>query len=196
MHVAEQARGDAALDVAHEQRVAGARGDAQVVFQHPPAAIFTLDQVFAGDVREDAAGRGHAVDLREVAGRGVYVFLRHHAVMDDGLVGVDVLQIGVQGVDALLQALLQLVELVGFDDARHGIVREEPVVVFAVLVDAEAYAVAGQFAVDRLATVHQFMGQSACCGFDHRACSLLWRLCGLKRLGVRAYAGATSRNRV
>ena len=176
VHVAEQARGDAALDVAHEQRVAGARGDAQVVFQHPPAAIFTLDQVFAGDVREDAAGRGHAVDLREVAGRGVYVFLRHDAVMDDGLVGVDVLQIGVQGVDALLQALLQLVELVGFDDARHGIVREEPVMVFAVLVDAEAYAVAGQLAVDRLATVYQFMGQSACCGFDHRACSLLWRL--------------------
>ena len=196
VHVAEQAWGDAALDVAHEQRVAGARGDTQVVFQHPPAAVLALDQVLAGDVREDAAGRGHAVDLREVAGRGVYVFLRHHAVMDDGLVGVDVLQIGVQGVDALLQALLQLVELVGFDDARHGIVREEPVVVFAVLVDAEAYAVAGQFAVDRLATVHQFMGQSACCGFDHRACSLLWRLCGLKRLGVRAHADAASRNRV
>ena len=176
VHVAEQAWGDAALDVAHEQRVAGARGDTQVVFQHPPAAVLALDQVLAGDVREDAAGRGHAVDLREVAGRGVYVFLRHDAVMDDGLVGVDVLQIGVQGVDALLQALLQFVVFVGFDNARHGIVREEPVMVFAVLVDAEAYAVAGQLAVDRLATVYQFMGQSACCGFDHRACSLLWRL--------------------
>ena len=87
----------------------------------------------------------------EVAGRGVYVFLRHHAVMDDGLVGVDVLQIGVQGVDALLQALLQFVVFVGFDNARHRVVREQPVMVFAVLVDAETHTVAGQLSIDRFA---------------------------------------------
>ena len=179
-NVAEQARGDAALDVAHEQRVAGTRGNTQVVFQHPPSSVLALDQVLAGDVSKNAAGRGHAVDLREVAGRGVYVFLRHHAVMDDGLVGVDVLQIGVQGVDALLQALLQFVVFVGFDNARHRVVREQPVMVFAVLVDAETHTVAGQLSIDRFAAVYQFMGQSACCGFDHRACSLLWRLLWLQ----------------
>lgn len=100
--------------------------------------------------------------------------------MDDGLVGVDVLQIGVQGVDALLQALLQFVVFVGFDNARHRVVREQPVMVFAVLVDAETHTVAGQLSIDRFATVYQFMGQSACCGFDHRACSLLWRLLWLQ----------------
>lgn len=86
VHVAEQFGIRTAFDVAREQRVAGSRRDAQVVFQHPPAPVLALDEVFACDVREDAAGRSHAVDLRKVTGRRVHVFFGDDAVVDDALV--------------------------------------------------------------------------------------------------------------
>ena len=124
-------------------------------------------------MRENATGRGHTVDLREVSDRRVDVFLRHHTVMNDGLVRIDVFQVGVECVDTLLQAFLKLIKLVGFDNAWHRIVWKQTVVVFAVLVDAEAHAVAGQLTVDCLTAIHQFVGQSACRGFNHRTCSLL-----------------------
>ena len=177
MHLAEQLRVRAPLDVAREQRVARARGDAQVVLEHPPAPVLALHQVLAGDMREDAAGRRHAVDLREVAGRGVHILLGHHAVVDDPLVGVHVLEIGVERVDALLEPGLQVVELVGFDDARDRVVREQPVMVFAVLVHAEPHAVAAQLAVDRLSPVDQLTRQFEC-RLDHvttPSCQRAWR---------------------
>ena len=45
--------------------------------------------------------------------------------------------------------------------------------IFAVLVDAETYAIAAQFAVDRLAAVHQFRRQLARSRFNHRSTLLL-----------------------
>ena len=171
VHVAEQARIGAALDVAHEQRVARARRDAQVVLEHPPAAILALHEIFASDVREHAAGRRHAIDLGQIARRGVDVLLGNHPVGDDALIGVDVAQVGVERVHALLEAALELVVLLGRDDARDGIVGEQAVVVFAVVVDAEAHAVARKLAVDRFPTVNEVCRQLASGRLDCHDCS-------------------------
>ena len=112
MHVAEQARRDPAFDVACEQRIAGARRDAQIVLQHPPSAVLPLHQILSGDVREYAAGRHHAVDLRKIPGGRVHVLLRHDAILDGPLVGIDVAQIGVQRVDTLFQTGFHIIEFI------------------------------------------------------------------------------------
>lgn len=70
-----------------------------------------------------------------------------------------VFEVGVECVHALLEAGFQLVEFVGFDDARDRVVWKQPVVVFAVLVYAETHAVAAQFTVDVSSPVDQFLGE-------------------------------------
>ncbi len=172
-HVAEQARRDPSFDVACEQRIAGSGRDAQIVFQHPPSAVLPLHQILSGDVGEDATGRRHAVDLREVPGGRVHVFFRNDAVLDGAFVGIDVAQVGVQRVHALFQSGFHPIEFVGFDDARHGVVGEQPIVVFAVLVDAETHPVAAQLPIDGRPAVHQFRCQLTCGGFNHRSTLLL-----------------------
>lgn len=82
-------------------------------------------------------------------------------------VGIDVTQVGVERVDALLEPRFHFVEFVGFDDARHRIVREQPVVVFTVFIDAEAYAVTAQLAIDGFPAIDQFRRQFTCSRFDH-----------------------------
>ena len=168
-YVAEQAGRDSAFDIAGEQQIAGTGWNAQIVFQHPPLPVLPLHQVLAGDVREHAARRCHAVDLRKVSRGRVHVFFRHDAVLDGLLVGVDVAQVGVQRVDALFQSGFHSVEFVRFDDARNRIVRKQPVMVLAVLVDAEPYAITAQLSVDRLPTIDQFRSQPSCGGFNHRS---------------------------
>ena len=173
MHVTEQARRDPTFDIACEQRIAGTGRNAQIVFQHPPFAVLSLHQILACDMREHAARRGHAVDLREISCRSVYVFFGDNAVLDDFLIGIHVPQIGVQRIHALLETRLHLVEFVGFDDTGNRIIRKETVMVFAVLVNTETNAIAAQLAVDRLTAIHQFRRQPACSGFNHRFTLLL-----------------------
>ena len=185
VHFAEQARIRAPFDVAREQRVTRARRDAQIVLQHPPTTILALHEVLAGDVREHPAGRRHAVDLRIVAGGRVHEFLGYDAVMDDALLRIDVLQVGVERVDTLLETSLQLVELIRFDDARNRIVGEQTILVDAVLMHAEAHAVAAQFAVDPLTPRHQFRRKPARRRFNHRATFLVMGLSLRTRLTVR-----------
>ena len=71
---------------------------------------------------EHVSRRGDAVHLRIIAGRRVDEFLGYHAVVNDLLIGIDVVQIGVQRLHTLLKACFKTVELIGFDDARHGII--------------------------------------------------------------------------
>lgn len=71
---------------------------------------------------EHASRRGDAVHLRIIAGRRVDEFLGYHAVVNDLLIGIDVVQIGVQRLHTLLKACFKTVKLIGFDDARHGII--------------------------------------------------------------------------
>lgn len=104
---------------------------------------------------EHASRRGDAVHLRIIAGRRVDEFLGYHAVVNDLLIGIDVVQIGVQRLHTLLKACFKTVELIGFDDARHGIIGEQPIVIFAVLVYAGTHTVAAELAIDLLAPGYQ-----------------------------------------
>ena len=110
-------------------------------------------------MREHAARRRHAVDLREIAGAGVDEFLRNHAVAYYSFVRVNVPQIGVQRIHTLFETGFELVELIGADDARNRIVGKQLVVVFAVLIDAEAHAIARQFTIEGVTPVDQFVRQ-------------------------------------
>ena len=153
---AEDLGGDVALDVAHYERVARARRDAQVVLEDVPGSVLGLHEVLSGDVGVDAAWRGDAVDLRKVAARRVDEVLGDHAVADDLLVGVDVAQKRVERVDALDEAPLQVGELLRADDARDGVVGKQLLDELALLVDAETHAVAGELLVHPVAAVDEF----------------------------------------
>lgn len=116
---------------------------------------------------EHTSRRGDAVHLRIIAGRRVDEFLGYHAVVNDLLIGIDVVQIGVQRLHTLLKACFKTVELIGFDDARHGIIGEQPIVIFAVLVYAEMYTITAELAIDLLAPGYQLLCQCTCRLFDH-----------------------------
>ena len=123
--------------------------------------VLPLYQILARDMGEHAAGRGHPVDLREIPDRRVHELLGDDAVRHDALVGVDVPEECVERVDALLEPGLQPVVFVGFDDARNRVVGKQPVMVFAVVIDAEAHAVTAELPIDQFPAIHQIAGELA-----------------------------------
>ena len=153
--VPEGLRADASAQLAGDQRIARAGGNAQVVLQDVPALVLRLHEVDARDVAVNARGRGHALALRQVALAGVEEFLREHAVRYDVLVRVDVLQEQIERIHALHEAAVQLLKLRLRDDAGNRVERKKLLVEGMVLVNAEFHAVAREQAVDRVRMIGQ-----------------------------------------
>ena len=86
------------------QHVRHARRAAQIVFQHVELAVAVAHQVGARDVAPDAARRLEADALLAKAGRRGHDVLGHHAVADDPLLVVNVVDEHVERGDPLLAA--------------------------------------------------------------------------------------------
>ena len=139
------------------QQVRHAARRAQVVLQHEVLALLVADQVRAHHVREDPAGRQHAVHLAPEVRRGVHQFRRDHAVPQDLRAAVDVGQERVQRPHPLRQARLDVRPLARRDDARHRIERERPLGALRVPVHRERDALIAEGQIQQLMPPPEFL---------------------------------------
>ena len=109
------------------EHVGDAGRRAHVVLQHLPRAVGVAHEIAPAHVAVDAAGRADAVRGAGEGGAGDDQLPRHLAVVDDLARVVDVIDEVVQRTDALGQAALDLLPLVGRDDPRHQVQRERAV---------------------------------------------------------------------
>ncbi len=109
------------------EHVGDPRRRAHVVLEHLPAPVGVADEVAAGHVAPDAAGRPDAVRRPGEGRAGDHELPGHDALADDLAAVVDVLDEQVQRPHALGQAALDRAPLVGRQDARHQVERERPV---------------------------------------------------------------------
>ncbi len=120
----EQVREDPRHRAAVLHHVGDARRRAQVVLEHPEVALRVAHQVDAGDVDAHAVGRDDARGLAvEVLARGDQP-ARDDAVAQDLLLAVDVVEVVLQRLDPLPDALLEPRPLGGGDHPRHQVERE------------------------------------------------------------------------
>ena len=152
---AEGSRVAASAKAPGDQGVARARGDAQVVLEHIPRAVLPFDQIDAGDVAVDAAGRGDSLALGEISRAREGKILRDDAVGDDLAVPVHVRQVQIEGADALDEARFERLPGARLDYAGDGVEGEEPLVEGSVLIDAELHAVARELLVDLGGVLHE-----------------------------------------
>ena len=98
----------------------------QVVLEHPPGALLVADHVDARDVDAHAVGRHDADGLAVEMLAGGDQPARDDAVTQDLLVAVDVVEVCLEGLDALGDATLQPRPLGGRDDSRDLVQRKRP----------------------------------------------------------------------
>ncbi len=144
----EGGRRATARDGARDERVAGARRDAQVVLEHVPLPVAPAHQIDARDVAVDVLRRREPVALRKPPGAGEHEVLGDDAVGDDGALAVHVGQKRVERADALRKADRKLLPFCSRYGARYGVEGEETLVERAVFVQAELHAPSGEFLVD------------------------------------------------
>ncbi len=133
----EYAGEDALQHLAILQHVGDAGGHAQVVLQHIVFAVAIAHQVRAGDMAPDAPGRIQPVTLLPVRDRRRDHLGGNRAVLENFLVVVDVVDEGVERVDALLQAAFDAVPFVGRHDARDQVEGKDSFRARRVAVDVE-----------------------------------------------------------
>ena len=147
----EQLRHQAGHRDAVLQYVGDARGRAHVVLQDLPGAVRVAHEIAAGDVRVDAAGGPHAVhrpgEMRATDDQRP----GHDARVDDLPGVVDVVDEVVERPHTLGEPALDVVPLLGRDDARDEVERKRAVAHGAVLaLRVEGDALLGE---DRVAPV-------------------------------------------
>ena len=112
--------------VAVLQDIGNARRHTKIVFQDVDLAVAVANQIRTGDVAPDAARRIDAAALGAVKRGGIDDLLRDDFVLQDFLVVVNVVDKLVERVDALLEAALDPIPLLGADDARDQVEGENP----------------------------------------------------------------------
>ena len=118
---AEGARKGAARGLAVGQHVADAGRHAEVVLQHEELARRPSDEVAAADVHIGLVRHIEVLHLPAIGRRAEDEVARHDAGGEDLLVAIDVGQEEVKRAQALDQALLDLVPLVGGNDPREEV---------------------------------------------------------------------------
>ena len=119
------------------QHVTDPGRDPQVVLEHVHRAVGVTDEVGSGDVRPHAEARAHTLALGTEVGRVVEQLTREHAVGDDALVVVDVVDEAIEGNEALLQPTGDAPPLGRLDDTGDDVERPRPVDAAAIVVDGE-----------------------------------------------------------
>ena len=122
------------------EHVGDAGGHAQVVFQHFELARVIAHDVDAGDVGVNVAGDIHSLHLRTVLRVAQHLFRWNHACLQNLLIVVNVMNEGIQGSHALLQARIQPDPFLVRQHARHDIEGDEAFRAFLLAVDREGDA--------------------------------------------------------
>ena len=151
----EQLRKELHHRLAVLQHVGNARGRARIVLQNEEIVLAGTHDVDADDVGVDAGGWSHADHFRQegiVAGDEL---LRNAAGAQDLLPVVDVVEKGVQRLDALFYALRQPPPFLAGHDARHDIERYQPFRRFLLSIDGEGDAGLAKDALGILHLLHQ-----------------------------------------
>ena len=135
--VLELAGEDLLHHLAVGQHVGDAAGHAQVVLQHQKPAIVHPHQVGSihGDI--DAARHIHPAHLATVVPAAVDHVHRHHAILNDLAVVVDVAQEEVERNEALAQPLLDDRPLAACNDAGNQVVGENAFCALGAAVNGE-----------------------------------------------------------
>jgi hypothetical protein len=142
---------------------------AAVVFEDEVASVAVADEVRAADVDIGVLGYRDPHELRAIVGGPEDDLRRDHAVLDDALLVVDVVEEKVQGGDALHQSGFDLLPLAGWDDPRERVEGEDPLRPLFVAVDREGDALleeqqfeAPEFLAELLvAEAREFFGHAA-----------------------------------
>ena len=111
-----------------------------VVFEDEVAPVAVADQVGAADVDVSVLRDGHADEFRPVMRSAEDDLRRDHAVLDDALLVVDVVEEEVQRRDPLDEACLDMFPLIRRDDAGKRVEGEDALRPFLVAVDREGDA--------------------------------------------------------
>ena len=106
------------------KHVRHARRHPQIIFEHHEGAVFAPDDVGAADVDIGIERHADAAHLPQIVFRAIDEIARHHAVVQDLAVVVDVLEERVERHDSLLQAALELVPFRPRHDARQQVGRD------------------------------------------------------------------------
>ena len=136
----EQLREQPHHDLAVLQHVGDAGGRARVVFQHIEGVGVVAHDVDAGDVQVDVVRHLLAVHLRAEHRVLEHQIFRHDAGAQHFTLAVDILEIEVERLDALLQSLAQPVPFAGREDARDDVERNEPFLRVGLAIDREGDA--------------------------------------------------------
>jgi hypothetical protein len=120
--------------------VRDAGGDAEVVFEHAEFAGAVTHDVDAGDVGVDAPGYVDALHLRAVLRVAENLFSGDYARLENLLVVVNVVNEGVEGADALLEAALEPDPFFEGQDAPHDVERDKALGAFVLAVHGEGDA--------------------------------------------------------
>ena len=128
----------------------------EVVLQNIDLTILVPNQVGAGDVAPDASGRPEAGALRPIGGRTQHDLPRNHAVTQDPLVVIHIVDEQIQRPDPLLQPALNPRPLRGRYDSRHQIEWENPFRTLFVPIDIEGDPQLQKRAFRRVLALRQF----------------------------------------
>ena len=165
----EKLRKGALHHAAVGEHVADARGHAQIVFEHHELAGVQAQQIGADDGDVDVARHLQAAHLAPVVLATVDQLARNDAVGEDFGVGVDVAQKKIERGDALRQSALDAVPLLGGDQPRQQVVREDALGAFVAAVDGEGDALGEKGEIGRLLAPLQLVGGQAGEGLGQRA---------------------------
>ena len=154
----EQLRKQPHHDLAVLQHVGDAGGRAGIVFQNVEGLGIDADDVDAGDVDVDVVRHLLAVHLRPEHRIPEHQVFRHDAGAQHLAAAVDVAEIEVDRLDALLQPLAQQVPFLGGEDAGDDVERDQPLGRIRLAIDREGDADAAEQQFRLAAAVVQHVG--------------------------------------
>ncbi len=140
----EQLRKQPQHDLPVLQHVGDARRRAGIVLEHVEGVGIDPHDVDAGDVHVDVVRHLLAVHFRPEHPVLEHQVLGHDAGLEDLAPAVDVADIGVERLDALLEAGAQGVPFGGGEDARQHVERDQPLLRLGFAVDREGDADAAE----------------------------------------------------
>ena len=154
----EQLREQPHHDLAVLQHVGDARRRAGVVLENIKRVGIDADHVDAGDVHVDVVRHLLAVHLRPEHRILEHQALRHDAGLENFAAAVDVAQISVDRLDALLKPAAQRVPFLRRQDARDDVERDQPLLGVGLAIDREGDADAAEQQLGFLAAVFEHIG--------------------------------------
>ncbi len=155
----EQFREQPQHDLPVLQHVGDAGRGAGIVLEHVEGLGIDPDDVDAADMHVDVVGHLLAVHLRPKHRVLEHQVFRHDAGLEDLAPVVDVVDVVIDGLDALLEAGLQDVPFGGRQDARQHVEGDQPLLRVRLAIDREGDADAAEQHLRLAAAVVENVGR-------------------------------------